>query len=898
MVSFTKEFIKNNISDSTLTFERGLGIFRLGNYYLKEEDYEKKTFNYTVDGNYGEYDVRVAFDNGDVKYACNCPYHSDGCKHTVAVCLDIIGRMARHKSAGEAAEGSTTVHANDKYLSYDEVRELALSSRQKSAQTEKFKLIDGETYKGEHMLVNAKGKEYIVTLHDPEKGNGHCSCPDFNTNRLGTCKHLIYVHSSLKTRKDFKATIEKEKFPFVHIYWDSTEDKPRYFFDRQLPREFTGHFKPYFDEHGLYRKDDIIELNSLLEEVKDLRALRVDDYTLRRLDDAMNQKEMEGLRENYAADYGVVKVPLYPYQHVGVDFGLFKKSVIIADEMGLGKTLQAITLSCLKKSMFNFSKVLVVTPASLKEQWKREIERFTGEKAIVVAGNKKNRQEIYEHSTDYFTITNYEAVLRDILAINRYKPDIVILDEAQRIKNFETKTHEAIKSISHKQSIVLTGTPLENKLEDLYSIVQFADPALLTPLWIFAAEHFIMSADNRKNKILGYKGLDILHNKLKPLVIRRKKEEVIEDLPDQVSNNYYIDLSIEQREIHRGYLQALLPLLNKKFQTPMDARRIQEILMSMRMVCDSTYLIDRKTNISPKLVEMERILAEVVLENKRKAVVFSEWTTMTYLIGKMLSDMGIPFVEFTGKVPADKRRFLVDEFNDNPDCKVFLSTDAGSVGLNLQSADCVLNFELPWNPSRLNQRIGRVMRIGQKSKCVNVINLISKHSIEEKVFAGITLKQEVFDGVFEGSTDKVEFTREKKAEFINKIREMMGEEQIVLTREPSSTEDIPEATPHFLNPKAMGELNVSAEEEVSADSEMDGGITEIQENDENNIRDRNQLLMPPEKMEEVLENGVRFLSGLMEMSTGKPLIPNKDDKAITIDRKTGEVTMKFRLPVF
>ncbi|MBF0516759.1 MAG: DEAD/DEAH box helicase [Nitrospirae bacterium] len=895
MLSLTRDYIRENISDSPITFERGLGLFKLGGYKLKEEDYAAGKFNYTVDGNYGDYDVSVAFDNGGVRYSCNCPYHSDGCKHTVAVCLDIIDKMARHNA--KEGEG-TALDQTSKYLSYDEIRQLALISRGKSAQTESFRLIDGETYKGEHVVVNSKGKQYIVTLHDPVAGTGHCSCPDFNTNRLGTCKHLIYTHTTLKTKAAFESTAAKEKFPFVHLYWDARQGRPRYFFDRQLPEEFIACFTPYFDGNGLYIKEEIIALYALLGQLKGMRSLRIDDYLLQRLDAAMNQLEMDALRDSYTADYSAVKVPLYPYQKIGVDFGLFKKSVIIADEMGLGKTLQAITLSCLKKPLFNFAKVLVVTPASLKEQWKREIERFTKERAVVITGNKKTRQELYQLNTDYFKITNYEAVLRDILAINRYKPDIVILDEAQRIKNFETKTHEAIKSISHKQSIVLTGTPLENKLEDLYSIVQFADPAMLTPLWIFAAEHFMLSADSKKNT--GYKGLDILHNKLKPLVIRRKKEEVIDDLPQQVSNNYYIDLSAEQRDIHQGYLQSLLPLLNKKFQTPMDIRRIQEILLSMRMVCDSTYLIDRKTNISPKLAEMERILTEVVLENKRKAVIFSEWTTMTYLIGKMLSDMGIPFVEFTGKVPTDKRRFLIDEFNDNPNCKVFLSTDAGSVGLNLQSADCVMNFELPWNPSRLNQRIGRVMRIGQKSKCVNVINLISKHSIEEKVLAGISLKQEVFDGVFDGSTAQVEFSREKKTEFINKIREMMGEPPAVPDKEQAASEDIPEATPHFLNPKALGELDICAEDDVEAASQADGDVTHTQDEPQATGTDNSGRPLSsadmPEKMEEVLENGLRFLSGLMEISTGRSLIP--DDKAITIDRATGEVTMKFKLPVF
>ena len=165
----------------------------------------------------------------------------------------------------------------------------------------------------------------------------------------------------------------------------------------------------------------------------------------------------------------------------------------------------------------------------------------------------------------------------------------------------------------------------------------------------------------------------------------------------------------------------------------MDLRRIQELLLRMRMVCNSTYLIDRKTHISPKLKELEGVVDELVLQSQRKMVIFSEWTTMTFLIARHLSDAGIPFVELSGKIPVKKRQALIDEFTHNPDCKVFLSTDAGGTGLNLQAADCVVNFELPWNPAKLNQRIGRVNRIGQKSRCVNVVNLISKNSIEEKI---------------------------------------------------------------------------------------------------------------------------------------------------------------------
>ncbi len=888
MYSLTKDVIKKKIADSNIIYKRGDSIFKLGNYYLKEADYENQSFKYYIDGNYGDYDVKVNFIDGEIKYSCDCPYYSDGCKHTVAVCLDIIEQINRYKSTIESRKPAELIPDSDS-LSYDEIKKQAIEERGKRAKSEKFEITLGDTYKGEHLLTNVRGKEYIVTTHDPLRVSGHCSCPDFNTNKLSTCKHLIHLHSHIKTRKNFSSRVKKEKFPFVHVYWDSAAEKPRYFYDRRLPKALLEEFPLFFDKDGLFCKDNLVDLYPLLDRLKGVKNVKVDEHILWKIDHALFQNEIGEIKNKITPDYSVVNISLYPYQKEGVNFALLMKSAIIADEMGLGKTLQAITLALLKKDIFNLEKVLVICPASLKEQWKREIEKFTNEKVTVIAGTRIKRQEIYERNQDFFKITNYEAVLRDTMVIHRYKPDLIILDEAQRIKNFETKTAQSIKSIPHKQSLVLSGTPLENKLEDLYSIVQFANPGLFTPLWEFAANHFILKKE-KKNKIFGYRNLKAIHQKLKPLVIRRKKEEVLKDLPEQVTNNYYIDLTQEQLKIHQGYLVSLLPILNKKFLTPIDVRRIQELLTSMRMVCDSTFLIDRKTNLSPKLKELEGLLIDLVLENKRKTVIFTEWTTMTFLIGKVLSELEIPFVEFTGKIPVTKRQSLITEFDRNPSCMVFLSTDAGGVGLNLQTADCVINFELPWNPAKLNQRTGRVMRIGQKSKCVNVINLIAKQSIEEKILAGLQLKQELFDGVFDGTTDQVEFSREKKEEFINKIRAMIDEEPIVLGKEPSDSEEIPESTPHFLNPQVLSEekLDIAGEEGV-------------EEADETKIPDEKPSTpqsVTPEKMEEVLENGMRFLNGLMTMATGKPLMPEEQEKTISVDKKTGEVTMKFKLPGF
>ncbi|MCF8131100.1 MAG: DEAD/DEAH box helicase, partial [Deltaproteobacteria bacterium] len=730
---------------------------------------------------------------------------------------------------------------------------------------------------------------------DPEEGSGHCTCPDFLSNRLGTCKHLIHVKKHLKKRKDFQKKLARERFPFVDIFWDSVTQQPKLFSERSGPEtaDLTSLLEEYFDGNGNYTRKTLPEMMPLLTDLEGNKRVRIQPAVLAHLDAVLEDEQMAELsRTVKPKDHGL-KIRLYPYQEEGVKFALFKKACLIGDEMGLGKTLQAIALAVMKKEVFGFQRVLVVTLASLKDQWKREIDRFSDETSVVVAGPAPKRRAIYRGDEYFFAITNYEAVLRDVTVISRFKPDLVILDEAQRIKNFSTKTADAVKRLPRKHALVLTGTPLENKLEDVYSIVQFLDPHLLSPLWQFAADHFMI---NRKKKghILGYRNLEKLHEKLKPVVIRRKKEEVLKDLPDEVVNNYYVDFHQEQREIYAGYARMLLPLINKKFQTPMDLRRIQKLLMGMRMVCNSTYLIDRTTHISPKFTELASVIDELVIQSGRKMVIFSEWTTMTFLIARQLSEAGISFVELSGKIPVKKRQSLIDEFTHNPDCRVFLSTDAGGTGLNLQAADCVVNFELPWNPARLNQRIGRVSRIGQKSQCINVVNFICKGSIEERIFAGIQLKTDLFKGVFEGGEDMVEFTREKKNQLLNQLREMMSEDQELLPAEQTPSEEIPEDTPHFLNPEVLKEekaVDFSGEEE-----EPEEAIVEASDA----VASGSGRVEPtPEKMESVLNSGMAFIGGLLEAATGQKISPSGDDeRMVKIDKATGEVTLKFKLPGF
>jgi len=879
-----------DIADSAIIFKRGEslqcnGAFRKINNIDKDGQY-----TYEVDGNYGNYRIDITL-NGGIKAHCNCPYPGNGCKHIVAILLELYDEQEKRKRG----EQERSPQDDDRqYLSYEEIKQQALEDRIKRARNEDFTLLAGDMIKGDHLVTTKKGKQYQVTLHDPAQGLGHCSCPDFITNKLGTCKHIIFTCESFQKKRNFSKTVQKERFPYIDIFWDSIAGKPRLFHEQErdaIEPELGTILNDLFDNKDLFFPEDLSSFIPCLEKLEGYKQVCIQEPVLEKLSIKALDMELEkaASQEHFPpSDY--LKMRPYAYQTEGIKFGLYKKAALIGDEMGLGKTLQAIGLGVLKKEVFGFKKILVITLSSLKQQWKREIERFSNEQGCIISGSAKQRKEQYYQDPSLFKITNYEAVLRDVTIISHLKPDVIILDEAQRIKNFETKTAQAVKSLPRQHAVILTGTPLENKLEDVYSLVQFLDPALLSPLWQFAAEHFFLSR-KKKGDILGYTNLSKLHDKLQSLVIRRRKEEVLNELPEVIVNDYYIDLYQEQAEIHAGYSQTLLPIISKKFLTPMDLRRIQALLLKMRQVCNSTYLIDRETNLSPKLVELANILEELIQQNGRKVVIFSEWTSMTMLIGKDLSRRSIPFVELSGKVPTHKRQALIDEFNSNPDCKVFLSTDAGGTGLNLQAADCVINFELPWNPAKMNQRIGRINRIGQQAQCINVINLIAKYSIEERIMAGIKLKGDLFSGVFDGGQDEVLLSKEKRQELVDQLRNMIGEETETITLNTPPTEELAEDTPHFLNPEVL---------KKDADYVGEEAEIELAQDLYKEKTESTQTANPPaEQMEAVLNQGLGFISGLLEMATGQKLSPAQNsDKMVTLDKETGEVTLKFTLPGF
>ncbi len=425
--------------------------------------------------------------------------------------------------------------------------------------------------------------------------------------------------------------------------------------------------------------------------------------------------------------------------------------------------------------------MLVVAPASVKYQWEAEIRKFTDRPAQVIEGLKEDRKEQYEQPT-FYKLVNYEQVVRDLEMLNVWQPDVVVLDEAQRIKNWESKTSRAVKKLQSRYALVLTGTPLENKLEELYSIVQFVDDRRLGPAFEFLHEHRMLD-DN--GNLIGYRNLEKIREKLAPIFLRRTRAEVLTQLPGAPTT-----MSTSNSRSNSAY-----PTKNSGSPWPGCCKRIISPIWIANafwpassicvLLCDSTFLFDKQTHISPKLDEFAEVMRDLIAEGDHKVVVFSQWEIMLNKTAEVLDRLGIGYVVLHGGLPGKDRREVLERFRCESNCRVFLSTDAGGTGLNLQMADTVLNLELPWNPAVLEQRIARVYRMGQ-SRPVRVINFVTRNTIEERVLRAIDSKMALFAGVFDGESDEVNFAALGQPTFLGGVRELIGEERPQVARRNSS----------------------------------------------------------------------------------------------------------------
>lgn len=386
---------------------------------------------------------------------------------------------------------------------------------------------------------------------------------------------------------------------------------------KSAPEETVPLAGEYFDSNGALKDEALVHFETFIKKASrlghELRAYDdALDFIAERRDDLYRSELLERKYSGNNLPGRLLKLPLYPYQEEGAVFAARAGRSLIGDDMGLGKTIQAVAAAEIMSREFGVQKALIICPASLKYQWRSEMDRFSVKPSVVIEGLLRKRRRLYEEDA-FFYIVNYEIARRDLEQIRRLSADVVILDEAQRIKNWKTVTAKSIKQIESPYAMVLTGTPLENRLEELHSIVEFVDRHRLGPLFRFLHDHQVL--DSETGKVTGYKNLKSIGQTLSPVLIRRRKEEVLKQLPERMQKNFFVCMTGEQKSIHDEYLTVVARIVAKwrrfRFLSEKDRRILLIALQQMRMSCDNTYLCDKKTRKGPKLQELETLLGEV-----------------------------------------------------------------------------------------------------------------------------------------------------------------------------------------------------------------------------------------------------------------------------------------------
>ena len=554
--------------------------------------------------------------------------------------------------------------------------------------------------------------------------------------------------------------------------------------------------------------------------------------------------------------------------------------------MGLGKTVQAIATAELLLREHLADSVLVICPTSFKYQWKREIERLSGQEAHVIEGSHLQRRDQYNAPQPY-KIISYNSACNDIKILGKLQTGVLIMDEVQRLKNWNTQISAASRRIQSDYSVILSGTPLENKLEELFSVMQLVDQFCLAPYYQFRAQCI---QTDELGKIIGYKNLNRVGEIIRERLIRRRKKDVALQMPKRQDKNLIIPITQQQMDIHEEFRAGVARLIQKwvanHFLSEKDRKHLLLLLSQMRMVCDSTYILDQKTRYDTKVNEVMNILQNVVDSGDEKVVVFSQWERMTRLVAQELDKRDIGYEYLHGGVSSVKRKDLVSNFSDLPESRVFLSTDAGSTGLNLQAASIVINLDLPWNPAVLEQRIARIYRLGQ-IRNIQVINLVAKDTFEEQMIGKLRFKTSMFEGVLDGGEDSVFVEDNKFSQMMDTLKETMD----VFVEE---TAEVSEQEPVVME-EPEEEKDKDSSKDTGDASEVSPDLIVPQDEDEEPFKPSTSSNSPHKSTvqspKDLLSQGISFMTGLAETLKSPEATEELIKTIVVEDEKTGETSI-------
>ncbi len=724
-------------------------------------------------------------------------------------------------------------------------------------------------YRTTSATKRAGARPYRTRILSLEPLRTSCDCADFVKSGLGLCKHGLVVLAVLEANGALARSPRRpsETVTSARLSWDPVTP-PSGGGDRLLRMQYhpgprarpprglepDGRPSPRVLEDPAQR----LALITALERQVLAGRFDADPCVTRVLREERERSARVGRAQAYShaalKALASLKRPLYPYQREGVARFFETGRLLLADDMGLGKTTQAIAACHGLLHARAIRRGLLIVPAALKHQWKREWSATSDAPLTLVEGSPDERARHYAERRDGFLIIGYEQLLRDLDGVRRFEPELVVLDEAQRIKNWATKSAAYVKSLTPTYRLVLTGTPMENRLDELASIVEFVDEHALEPRWRLAPVHSDTRGDAHKSSG-GARNLGVLRARLAGVMTRRVRQDVLTQLPPRTDTRVPVELTPVQRGHHDDLQRPIAALVQQAAHRPLTQPqflRLMQLLTQQRMICNGIAQLNFAaewprlegqvatpalfdTLFMPKLPALRGLIEQLAVQQQRKVVVFSQWRNMLRLaewsVRDLLAQHGMRAVFFTGAESPKLRERAIVELHDHAAVSVMFLSDAGGVGLNLQrAASCCINLEMPWNPAVLEQRIGRIYRLGQTAP-IDVYNLVSEEGIEANIAQLVARKKAVFSSLFDGTTDEVRF--DGSASFMETVRKIVepvevpgveaGEMSDLADLEAPDAIDDPSVGSHGA-PQAAAAIEATAEAADGAVEPSDAGV--------------------------------------------------------------------------
>ncbi len=588
---------------SRLVYQKGKQLYEMGQCHLMASSTGEH--EYLVKDDYQDFKTKIIFSKNNVEITCSC-LSPTICSHAYAVASQTFQDLSR------------SIQVNKKgamKYSREGMMKRVLEERENRAKQEKYQLDFSDNIYGEHHLYNEQGKRYKISFYNFEKKLGYCSCPDYQTNKLETCKHLIYAFHQFELKyKDI--SLPKQSYPFLEIFRHPLFDyQISWFYPHKPQLEIQEILNEYFDKNQLYKPNKNSELHIFIEKIQQFKTVKIRPEVNTLIEEYYEEKSLNDLFSGKSFKADLLLKSIYPFQQKGIEFLSAREGCILADEIGTGKSVQALGTALYKIQVLGFETIKILSPKHLITHWEQEIQKWIPSLFISV-----------------FKIESFEEINIE------QEVDFLIIDEAQKITDYDSNLLHQLHQIQFKHILLITDSKLENSLIKFYAMAGLINQYLLTPLWELSYKHCLFDPANPE-KIVGYYNLDKLPNKLQNVYLRREKSEINDQLPE--ANRVIIPVALDERlkEEQSNLSVKILALSIKKKATSYDQMQIKSHLKKLYSLGQYTASLSPQEKDSPKLEEFRHFIRHKLnLVEGEKVVIFINELKVQQQVQMLLQD--------------------------------------------------------------------------------------------------------------------------------------------------------------------------------------------------------------------------------------------------------------------